>query len=399
MSDVALTDLVTLRRELHQVPEVGLALPETQARLLHQLQPLPLEISTGQGLSSVTAVLRGGAHDGSGPVVLLRADMDALPVVEQTGLDYASTNGAMHACGHDLHMAMLVGAVRELCDRRDELPGDVLIMFQPGEEGHDGAGTMINEGLLAAAGRRPSAAFALHVWAANLPHGKVASRPGTVMAASTVLDVTVVGRGGHGSAPHLANDPVPAMAEMITALQSLVTRAFDVFDPAVITVGRVAAGTVRNVIPETAEFSATIRTFSQAAQQRILDRVPPLLEGIAAAHGLRVEVDLHPDYPATVNDPGATEFARWVVGEVLGDDRWVELDNSMTASEDFSRVLQEVPGAFLLLSAVPQGVDPVGLPNNHSPLAVYDDSVLADGAHLMAELAVRALAGQEPSDV
>ncbi|GAA1381088.1 M20 family metallopeptidase [Luteococcus sanguinis] len=389
-----MTDLVALRRELHRAPEVGLQLPKTQARLLRELEGLPLEVTTGAALTSITAVLRGGAHDGNGRVVLLRADMDALPVTEQTGLDYASTNGAMHACGHDLHMAMLVGAARHLSAQRDELPGDVVFMFQPGEEGNNGAGIMIDEGILEAAGRRADQAFALHVWAAHMPPGLFTSRPGTVMSTSGTLDVTIRGKGGHGSTPHLAKDPVPAMAEMITSLQVLVTRNVDVFDPAVITVGRVAAGTARNVIPATAEFNATIRAFSRETQDRVFELIGPLLSGIASAHGVEVDIDLERDYPATVNDEASVQLARRAVRDEFGDDRWADLAHPMNASEDFSRVLEAVPGAFLLYSAVAADADPATMENNHSPLARYDDSVLVDGAHLLAELARRSLRGE-----
>jgi hippurate hydrolase len=193
--------------------------------VLDFLAGLPLEISTGSALSSVTAVLRGGGGSG-GPVVLLRGDMDALPVTERTGLEYASqTEGAMHACGHDLHTAMLAGAARLLAARQHELPGTVVFMFQPGEEGLAGARYMIEEGVLDAAGKRPDAAYALHVFSAE-PTGVVSTRPGPMMASSQVLEVTVHGQGGHASTPHRAADPIPAACEMVTALQTMVTRRF-----------------------------------------------------------------------------------------------------------------------------------------------------------------------------
>ena len=195
-------DLVRLRRNLHRDPELGLDLPRTQARVLAALEGLGLEISTGRSLSSVTAVLRGGAD--SGEAVLLRADMDALPVSEQTGVDFAGPPGRMHACGHDLHTAMLVGAARLLASRRRELAGEVVLMFQPGEEGYDGARHMIDEGVLDAPGRRVRAAYAVHVASAVFPHGVFATRPGPICAAVDVLSVTVRGQGGHASMPHRA---------------------------------------------------------------------------------------------------------------------------------------------------------------------------------------------------
>ncbi|WP_037062776.1 M20 metallopeptidase family protein [Pseudonocardia acaciae] len=382
-------ELVTLRHRLHRHPEIGLDLPVTQRAVLEELDGLGLELSTGSALSSVTAVLRGGGG-GSGPAVLLRGDMDALPVTEATGVDYASTvDGAMHACGHDLHTAMLVGAARVLAAHRDELPGDVVFMFQPGEEGWDGAGHMITEGILEASGQRVASAYGMHVVAARVPRGTFTTRGGTLMAASDALRVTVRGKGGHGSAPHLAHDPVTGAAEMVTALQTMVTRRFDVFDPVVLTVGSFHAGTKRNIIPDDARFEATVRSFSEAAQDRIREEAPVLCERIAAAHGLDVDVEFAAEYPVTVNDDGHAAFAADVVAEVFGEERSAPLPNPITASEDFSRVLAEVPGCYLFLGAHP-GDDMDG-PNNHSPRAVFVDDVLADGVLLHSQLAVRAL--------
>jgi amidohydrolase len=387
-------ELVALRRELHQIPEVGLNLPRTQERVLAALDGLPMEISTGTDLSSVTAVLRGGAAtpDGApGPVVLLRGDMDALPVAERTGEEFSSRHdGVMHACGHDLHTAGLVGAAKLLSAHRAELPGDVVFMFQPGEEGWDGAGHMIREGVLDAAGRPLDAAYGLHVTSSMFPKGVFASRPGPLMAASDELDVRVVGAGGHGSMPHRALDPVPAACEMVTALQSLVTRRFDVFDPVVVTVGQFHAGTRRNVIPDEAYFEATVRTFSPSAKRRIIESAMEVCTGIAAAHGLKVEVTHNDGYPVTVNDDGSHAFAAATVREVFGAERFLELPHPITGSEDFSRVLDRVPGAYVFLGACRTG-DPLSAPTNHSPLAVFDDDVLPDGAALLAELATRRL--------
>ncbi|MFD2415563.1 M20 metallopeptidase family protein [Amycolatopsis pigmentata] len=381
-------ELVQLRRALHQEPEIGLRLPRTQERVLRALDGLPLEISTGQDCTSVTAVLRG-----QGPgVVLLRADMDGLPVREETGLDFASrTDGAMHGCGHDLHTAMLVGAAHLLASRRDELEGDVVFMFQPGEEGWEGARTMIREGVLDAAGRRPDAAYALHVFSTLGPAGRFSSRPGVALAASATLRVTVRGEGGHGSTPHQAKDPVPVLAEMVTALQAAVTRQFDVFDPVVLTIGVLRAGTRSNVIPDTATFEATIRTFSERSRGRIREVALRLVSGIAQAHGVEVEADYAEGRPPTLNDHEETAFARDVIGETFGDARYSSLANPFTGAEDFSRVLAEVPGCFIALGALPPGADPDKAPFNHSPRAVFDDSVLPDGAGLFTELARRRL--------
>jgi hippurate hydrolase len=391
-------ELVTLRRELHQIPEVGLDLPRTQACVLDALDGLPLEISTGKALSSVTAVLRGGKPDRSHPVpderpvVLLRGDMDALPVTEQSGEAFSSRHpGAMHACGHDLHTAGLVGAARLLSRYRDELAGDVVFMFQPGEEGFDGAGHMISEGVLAAAGRPVDAAYGLHVSSSLFARGTFVSRPGPFMAASAGLFVRVVGAGGHGARPQDALDPVPVACELVTALQTMVTRRFDVFDPVVVTVGVFNAGTKRNVIPDDATFEATIRAFSSQTRDRAGEHAVRLCQKLAAAHGLEAEVRFAGEYPATVNDAGEYEFVAGTVREVFGADRFSCLDNPLTGSEDFSRVLARVPGAYVFLGAC-TGDDPSSAAPNHSPRAVFDDSVLSDGAALLAELAVRRIA-------
>jgi hippurate hydrolase len=322
--------------------------------------------------------------------VLLRGDMDALPVAERTGLPHASRiDGAMHACGHDLHTAMLAGAARLLSARRAELAGNVIFMFQPAEETAGGAALMISEGVLDAAGDRPVAAFALHVTSAMLPLGLVASREGTVMAAADTLEVTVHGRGGHGSRPHMAADPVPAACEIVTALQTLVTRQFDVFDPVVITVGSFHAGTASNVIPHEARLAASIRSFSPEARARILDAAPRLVREVASAHGLSATAEFVDGYPVTVNDAAEVAFAEGVVADVLGGQRYVRMPDPVTGSEDFSFVLEQVPGAFLMLGACPPDADPATAPFNHSPEAVFDDAVLADGTALLAELALR----------
>jgi hippurate hydrolase len=306
-------------------------------------------------------------------------------------VEFSSTiDGAMHACGHDLHTAMLVGAARLLSAHRDELPGDVVFMFQPGEEGWDGAGHMIAEGVLDAAGPRVQRAYGIHVIAGKFPRSQFTTRPGTMMASTSGLFVTVMGTGGHGSAPHRARDPISVAAEMVASLQTMVTRQFDIFDPVVVTVGTFHAGTRRNIIPQQATFDATIRTFSEAARERIETASVRLCQSIAAAHGLDADVRFSAEYPVTVNDPAQAAFATTVVEEVFGTDRFAPMRDPDAGAEDFSRVLEQVPGCYLFLGACTRD-DYDAAEDNHSPMAQFDDSVMADGCLLHANLAVRAL--------
>jgi len=382
--------IAELRHAIHREPEIGLQLPKTQRKVLDALDGLPLEISTGQELSSVTAVLRGGQP---GPVVLLRGDMDALPVTELTGLPYASTiPGVMHACGHDLHTAMLAGAARLLSARQAELPGTVIFMFQPGEEGCSGARHMISEGVLEAAGSKPVAAYGLHVTSNRLPCGMFSTRPGPMLAAADQIRVTVHGRGGHASMPHRAADPIPAACEMVLALQTLVTRKFDVFDPVVITVGSFQAGTTDNVIPDQARFLATARSYSRRSRAALTESVPRLIKDIASAHGLTVDAEYATEYPVTINDATEAAFALDTIAAAFGPEWGEHAEFPITGAEDFSFVLEQVPGAFVFLGACPADRDPESAPTNHSAVAVFDDAALPDGTALYAELALRRLA-------
>ncbi len=390
-------ELVSLRRELHAHPEVGLVLPRTQSRLLDALSGVGYELSTGSACTSVTGVLRGGAPslagvpDGQRPTVLLRADMDALPVHELVDVDFRSrADGVMHACGHDLHMAGLVGAARILAERVEHLPGDVILMLQPGEEGYDGASVMIAEGVLDAAGRRPDAAWAAHVFSSMAPRGVVSSRAGALMASSNTLHVQVRGAGGHGSAPERAADPVPAVCEMVLGLQARLTRTVSPFDPAVLTVTQLSAGTASNIIPDTASFSGTLRCFDDGVLDRLEEEVLRYCRGVAAAHGLEADAALVRTYPVTVNDAGAVDVAEAAVAQVLGPGRFTRLAHPIAGSEDFSRVLAAVPGAMLFVAASTSDDGAPG-PDNHSPRADFDDAVVPDVAALLADLAERTL--------
>lgn len=383
-------ELVDLRHRLHREPELGLELPRTQEKVLEWLDGLGLEVSVGTELSSVTAVLRGeGGGAGPKPTMLLRGDMDALPVQERTGIAYAShIPGRMHACGHDIHTAALAGAATLLASRRQELAGDVVFMFQPGEEGHDGAGKMIAEGVLTASGARADAAFGLHVSSSLAPSGQVLTRNGAIMSSGATLSVTVEGAGGHGSTPHLVADPITVAAEMVTALQRFIVHRFDVFEPVVITVGMIEGGTQCNIIPETVHFEASARAFSDAALERVAEEAPRLLRGIAQSHGLDARITFEHLFPLTASNDVELAGVRESVDELFGAERSTTLVNPMTWSEDFSRVLNEVPGAFVFLSAAPEGSDYRRAPFNHSPHALFDDRAVTDGAALHARVAL-----------
>ena len=377
-------DLGELRRRLHAHPEVGLDLPVTQGVVRDALAGLPLEITEGSGLTSLTAVLRGGRP---GPVVLLRADMDGLPITEATGLGFAATTGTMHACGHDLHTAGLVGAARLLAARREELPGTVIFMFQPGEEGFAGARVMLDEGVLDAAGEKPVAAYAIHVDSV-LERGVFTTRPGAVMASASGLTVRITGAGGHAAYPHLGVDPVPAAAEIVLAVQTFVTRRVPAGDPAVISVTRIASdSSAPNVLSTTVDLDLNIRTLSRATLELVRAGVPELIRGVAAAHGCGAELGWIDSYPVTYNDPAETEAVLAALDELHGADRVPRMPATAMASEDFAYVLDEVPGTLLFLGA--RAVEPP--PAMHSEHTVFDDSVLPLQAATLATLAWRRL--------
>jgi hippurate hydrolase len=380
---------IDLRRRLHRQPEIGLQLPKTQAAVLEAFADLPVEVTTGKSTTSVVGVLRGARP---GPTFLLRGDMDALPVHEDTGLPFASeVPGAMHACGHDTHVAMLLGAARLLAERRDELAGQVVFMVQPGEEGQHGARYMLDEGLLDAVPEAPvSGAFALHI-SSSFASGTINVRPGPMMAAADQWRLVVRGRGGHASMPHTAADPIPVAAEIILALQSMITRRVDVFDPAVLTVAHVVAGSKDNIIPDTAFLEGTIRTLSAERRADVLASLQRVAENVAAAHEMTAEFEHVEGYPVTVNDAGMAATALRTAAELLGQQASVEMAAPLMGAEDFSYVLERVPGAMAFLGACPPGVEPGKAPANHSNLVVFDEEPLPAGVALYAQMALQAL--------
>lgn len=386
--------LIELRRNLHQIPEPGLRLPQTAARIRAEIEQLGLETVECQSATGIMAILRGEAEDAHRPLVLLRADMDGLPIAEDTGLAWAATNGAMHGCGHDIHMAGLVGAMRTLHHFRDRLRGDVLFMFQSGEEGHDGAQYMINEDMLEAAGRLPDHAYALHVWASRFPTGFIGSKPGPIMASSDTLKITVRGRGGHGSAPHENLDPIPVAAQIILDAQVMIAREFSIFDPVVATCGQIHAGTASNITPDTASLEYTLRAFNPATRIRLVNRLTELAQATARTHSMSAEVERVELYPVTMNDDAEYQFVREVV-ESAFPGRWGVQSEPMAAAEDFSKVLERIPGCFVSVSAVPAEDDHRSAPFNHSARAIFADEVVADCASVLAVLAFDRLTSDE----
>lgn len=376
--------LTQIRRDLHQIPEFGLNLPKSQARILDSIHGLG-DIHLGKDLNSIGLVIKGGKP---GPTILLRADMDALSVKEETGLDYASTNGFMHACGHDLHMAAAVGAAHLIATHKAELSGTVVIWFQPGEEGHHGADIMIEEGFLELSGERPIAAYGLHVFTA-MPIGAIACKPGPLMASAGDLHVTFHGSGGHGSMPWLSKDPVTPMIEAISALQNMLNKRFDQFDPVILNVGWIRAGddATTNVIADSASFGATVRTFSQKSTALLHELAPNLIHSIAEGFGLTATVEFGRATKVLMNDPAAVARVEKVSKALVGEQGYIPLQAPMAGGEDFASIVHEVPGAFVFVGACPPDINHETASTNHSAKAMFDDSVLPLCASILAGLA------------
>lgn len=383
-----------LRRDLHRWPEIGLDLPKTRERLLSEIEDLPLTITLHSTTSGVAALLTG---DKPGPTVMLRGDMDALPMPEDTGLDFASrVDNCMHACGHDTHVAMLSGAARMLSERKADLPGRVLFMFQPGEEGYGGAEYMLNEGLLdvpALADGTSSpikAAYAIHI-TSSMPSGFIGTRGGPIMASSDRLEIVVTGKGGHASEPFRTLDPVPVACEIVQALQTYVTRRVDIFDPTVITITKLISGTAYNVIPEVARVEGTIRALSDKTRRKVHDGIRRIAEGIAAAHDMSAQVIVELGYPVTVNDSPSADFALDVATSIVGDGNTARMPNPVMGAEDFSYVLEKLPGAMVFLGGTPAGLDPSKAPPNHSNRVDFDENAMTAGIALYSAMALRTL--------
>jgi len=370
--------IVALRRDIHREPELGFDTEKTAGKVLAALEGLPLDVETGVAENGIVATLEG---EGDGPTVALRADMDALPIMEDTGLPFASeTEGKMHACGHDGHTSMLVGAAHALSGMRDRLGGTVKFIFQPAEEGGGGGKVMVDEGVA----DDVSSIFALHLWP-GLPFGKVATKAGPIMAAADAFEMEVKTTGSHGAMPHLGSDAISIAAQIVTALQTIVSREVDPVEPAVLTVGEIGAGTAFNVIPDKAHLGGTVRTLNADLRQRMPRRMEELARGVAK--GMRGDIDLDYtfSYPVTVNEEAAAILALDVAEDLFNSESVLELSSPSMGAEDFSYFLESVPGAFIWLGI---GEDVSGL---HTPKFAFDEDILPRGSALLAALAIAAV--------
>ncbi len=370
--------IVALRRDIHREPELGFDTERTAEKVLAALDGLPFDIETGIARNGIVATLRGG----EGPTVALRADMDALPIQEETGLPFASEiEGRMHACGHDGHTSMLVGAALALSreDLRDRLKGTIKFVFQPAEEGGGGGRVMVDEGVA----DDISSIFALHLWP-GLPFGKVATKAGPIMAAADAFEMEITGSGGHGAMPHLAADAVVIAAQVVTTLQTVVSREVDPVEPAVLTVGEIGGGTAFNIIPEKARLGGTVRTLNPDLRKSMPGRIEAMARGVAKGMRGDANLDYAFSYPVTVNDEGAADRALSVAADLFGGQCVLELPNPSMGAEDFAFFLEKVPGAFIWLGV---GEDISGL---HTPQFAFDEEVLPRGSALLAALALEA---------
>ncbi|MEO9132481.1 MAG: M20 family metallopeptidase, partial [Sphingomonas sp.] len=376
-----------LRRAIHADPEIGLHCPRTTEKIKAALAGLPLEYRDSSSTTGFIAILRGGRDNGR--TVLLRGDMDALPMQEDTGLDFASqVPGAMHACGHDAHSAMLVGAARALCARRESLSGSVVFMFQPGEEGYHGARFMMEDGLLD--DPRPEAAFALHIMP-NAPAGMVCSRPGALLASTDALNITVRGKGGHAAMPHDGIDPIPVACEIVTALSTFIARQIPVTDPAVLSITQINAGSAYNIVPDEVKLKGTLRTLSSATRTKAREGLTRIAELIASAHGCTAEVVIDDGYPVTMNDPRALALMRGVAEQLGGESAWHTMAAPIMGGEDFSYVLREIPGAMSFIGVARAGTEAGTNPPLHNTRMTIEEDVMARGVAMHCAVAERFL--------
>lgn len=391
------SQVIEWRRDIHSHPELGNREFRTSAKVAEHLRRLGLEVRTGMAHTGVVATLTGGLP---GPTILLRADMDALPVTERTDVPFRSTAtgefrgrtvGVMHACGHDAHTAMLMGVAQVLAGLRERLPGKILFVFQPAEEGvpegeRGGAPLMLDEGLLEIA--RPDAAFSLHVHS-SLNTGIVAARPGPLMAGSDFFRIVVTGRQSHGARPWQGVDAIAAAAQIVNALQTIVSRQVDIAAlPAVVSIGAINGGVRHNIIAETVEMLGTMRTFSPAMRQDIIDRIDRTVTNVAEASGASARLEMMPaPNPVLENDAELTPRAMESLRAVVGADK-VGTSGLMMVAEDFAYVAQRIPSFYYWVGATPPAQNPATAPDNHSDLFYLDEAALPVGLRTMLQVAV-----------
>jgi hippurate hydrolase len=376
-----MAEVLATRHRLHRFPEIGLSEFKTSDYVAEQLTALGYEVTRGLAKTGVVATLRNGSSDRS---IGIRADFDALPILEETGLPYASEiPGVMHACGHDGHTAMLLGAAKILAERRN-FDGVIHLIFQPAEENFGGARIMIEDGLF---DRFPcDAVFALHN-DPEIPFGHIALREGPIMAAVDECKITVNGRGGHGAEPQSTADPIVCGASIVMALQTIVSRNIHPLDPTVITVGGFHAGAASNVIPERAEMVLSIRSFDPKVRDQLESRIRAVAEGQAASYGMGVTIDYERGYDPTVNHKAETDFVRDLAVSFAGNDKVYDLPRPMMGSEDFAYMLAKRPGSYFFLGTQRTPNDPP----LHHPRYDFNDDILPVGTTLWVELAERYL--------
>lgn len=374
-------DVVELRRDFHAHPELGFEEVRTAGIVAERLKALGYEVRTGVGQTGVVGVLRTKKP---GKTILLRADMDCLPILEMSGVEYASTSpGKMHACGHDGHTAILLGAAQMIVERRDLLSGTIVLCFQPAEEGKGGARAMIEDGVLD--DPHVERVYGLHL-TSYYRTGLVLMRPGPVMASSDSIEVTIHGRGGHGASPHQTVDPILTSAYFVSQLQSVVSRNVDPIEPAVVTIGAIHGGTIHNVIPDDVTLLGTVRAFSEAEREQMKPRIERVLSGCCAAEGASYDYRYIERYPVTVNDAAQTAYVRELALRTVGPERTADLVPTMGA-EDFSFMLQRRPGCFFFVGS--QSDERTAVPHHNARFAL-DEACLKTGVQMMVALALDA---------
>ena len=380
----AFAEMVEIRRDLHAHPELSFQETRTSDKVASVLEGLGLEVKRDIATTGLVGLLRG---EGDGKTIALRADMDALPITEKTKLPFASKNpGVMHACGHDGHMAMLLGAAMILKEMRESFKGNIKFIFQPGEEGFAGALRMIEDGVLEDE-PRIEAAFAIHLDPMSRS-GQLATREGPIMACADLFTLTIVGKGGHGAMPHTTVDPVLVSAHVITALQAIRSRQVNAMDSVVLSICTLKAGDGPTIIPDNVELSGTVRMFDRSLREKIPEMMEQIIEGVVSAFGAKQSLSYIHGYPATINDADFAKLALSAAADALGSENSRRLETPRMPSEDFSFFLEKVPGALAILGARPPDKEPAP---SHSPISDIDERALVAGAKTHAAVALKYL--------